>query len=125
MSKPDETTCKIVINSTLPDDKGTWRIIIEAEENKNNQNTYEYLHILDVQVYRKYMNVTSKYFFLLHRILCTLLAISKSLLCLKQQKDLATGQTMVHATQLVKTKHADLVFKRNQDDARMAAWISV
>ena len=67
LSRPDETTCKIVINSTLPDDKGTWRIIIEAEENKNNQNTYEYLHILDVQVYRKYMNVTSKYFFLLHR----------------------------------------------------------
>ena len=67
MSKPDETTCKIVINSTLPDDKGTWRIIIESEENENNQNTYEYLHILDVQVYREYMNVTSKYFFLLHK----------------------------------------------------------
>ena len=63
MSKPDETTCKIVINSTLPDDKGTWRIIIEAEENENNLNTYEYLHILDVQVYRKYMNVTKKYFY--------------------------------------------------------------
>ena len=120
MSKPDETTCKIVINSTLPDDKGTWRIIIEAEENENNQNSYEYLHILDVQVYRKYMNVTKKYFYFYIKFVHYLQYLNLNYV-LKQQKVLAAGQTMGHVTQLARTKHADLVFKSNQDNARMVA----
>ena len=52
LSKPDERTCQILLNSTLPVDKGTWKFTVEA--GKGNESTFDqYDHILDVLVFGK------------------------------------------------------------------------
>ena len=52
LSQPDERTCQILLNSTLPVDKGTWKFTVEA--GKGNGSTFsEYDHILDVLFFGK------------------------------------------------------------------------
>ena len=52
LNKPDEMTCQLLINSTLPVDKGTWKFTVEA--GIGNKSTFDqYDHILDVLVLGK------------------------------------------------------------------------
>ena len=58
LSKPDEMTCQLLLNSTLPVDKGTWKFAVEA--GTGNTSTFDqYDHILDILVFGKLVHTTN------------------------------------------------------------------
>ena len=53
LHQPNATSCKVIVNATLPNDEGTWKFTIQTGEGENTTLS-QYDHILKVQVFGKY-----------------------------------------------------------------------
>ena len=121
LHQSNATSCKVIVNATLPNDEGTWKFTIQTGEGENTTLS-QYDHILKVQVFGKCLITCGRRIFVRNMIIIVFSVLNYDYCYnFNKENNLVIGQTTGHARQLARTNHAGGASKDNPESALMVA----